>query len=97
MTSQWIQGLIIAAAVAWSLLHLLRKYFPRQIAHVRDRCGAVMRKPSQPRLLQRMGAWMQVREVNDEGCGSGCGGCSGCPSNPQPGKQEHALSFHRRS
>jgi hypothetical protein len=97
MMSQWTQGLIIAAAVMWSVLHLLRKYFPRQIGRVRMRCAAALQAPSQPRVVQGIGVWLQANDANDEDCSSGCGGCSGCASNPQTQKQEqHPLTFHRR-
>ncbi|HWT71794.1 MAG TPA: DUF6587 family protein [Oxalicibacterium sp.] len=96
---QWIQGLIIALAVAWSLLHLLRKYFPRQVGRVRARWAAALLTPSRPHMVRRIGAWLQQSHASDDGCGSGCGGCSGCESNPHkaPGKDEqHPLTFHRR-
>jgi len=97
---QWLQGLIIALAVAWSVLHLLRKYFPRQVGRVRARWAAELLKPSRPHAVRRIGAWMQQGSANDDdGCGSGCGGCAGCESNPQtaPRKDEqHPLRFHRR-
>jgi hypothetical protein len=96
MMSQWIQGLIIAVAVGWSVLHLLRKYFPRQIGRIRTRCAAVLRAPSQPRIVQRIGVWMRTREENEADCASGCGGCSGCASNPQSSEQQHRITFHRR-
>ncbi|HEX2604531.1 MAG TPA: DUF6587 family protein [Oxalicibacterium sp.] len=93
--SDWIQGLIIAAAVSWSLLHLLRKYFPQQVGRFRAKCVAALRAPSQPRIVQGIGGWMQTHEKSDGDCESGCGGCSGCASNPQP-KEQHPVTFHRR-
>ena len=99
MMSQWIQGLIIAAAVTWSALHLLRKYFPRQVGRVRARCAVALQAPSQPLIVRNIGAWMQSREESDDDCSSGCGGCSGCASNPQAAagkEQQHTLTFHRR-
>lgn len=99
MMSQWIQGLIIAAAVAWSSLHLLRKYFPRPIERVRVRAAATMLRPSRPQLVQSIGAWLQARGANGDECESSCGGCSGCASNPQSAtdkEPQHPLTFHRR-
>jgi hypothetical protein len=99
MMSQWVQCLIIALAVAWSVLHLLRKYFPRQVKRIRARWAASLNKPSSPALLRRIGAWLQADDALDDNCGSACGGCSGCESNPQttPRKDaQHPLTFHRR-
>jgi hypothetical protein len=99
MMPQWIQGSIIALAVMWSVLHLLRKYFPRQIKRLRAGCAATMIKSSQPLVVRRVGIWLQRSETNDDGCDSGCGGCSGCEANPKapPRKDEqHPLRFHRR-
>jgi hypothetical protein len=100
MMPQWIQGLIIAVAVAWSVLHLLRKYFPRQIKGIRTRLASTLDQPLYPPLLRRIGAWLQAGDTSDDSCGSGCSsGCSGCESNPQttPRRDEqHPLTFHRR-
>ncbi|HEV7856239.1 MAG TPA: DUF6587 family protein [Herminiimonas sp.] len=99
MMSQSIQGLIIAAAVMWSVLHVIRKYFPRQIRRMQAGLALKLGRASSP-LLRRMGVWLQPTATQDDGCGSGCGSCSGCESNPQSGKntrsrESQPLTFHR--
>jgi len=92
--SQWMQGAIIAAAVAWSVLHVVRKYFPRGMARMQTSLAETLRH-ARPAFVRRLGDRLQptTSSASDGGCGSGCTSCSTCDANPQ--KDVKPLEFHR--
>jgi hypothetical protein len=93
-TYEWVQGLIIGIIVAACVLHVARKMFSRTVNNAQLKLSMMLNQSSRPSIVRRIGAWLQPAMSSGGGCGSGCGSCGSCESNPQK-EEAKPLEFHR--
>lgn len=71
-----LQNLLVMVVVGWSLLVMLRRFFPALMTALQNRLAGFAARHGQPRLAR----WLYREPAPAGGCGSGCGGCEqACP------------------
>lgn len=73
----FLQWLVIALLLGWSLFTVLRRVFATPLRHAQERLAAQAGAHGWPRLAR----WLQPA-ASAGGCGSGCSTCGDCASAP---------------
>ena len=93
-----LQALILAAAGLACLWVVARKIAPAAMRHVQVTLARSLGQSTRARPLRAIGAWLQPREAQLGGCGSGggCSSCGGCSTAATPVEGARPLEFVRK-
>lgn len=75
-----VQDLLLALALAFSLLMAWRKLLPGSSRRILSALARRLGRPGRGTLRRRLGRWLQPAEASRGACGDGggCSSCSGC-------------------
>jgi hypothetical protein len=97
-TPALVQGVVIAAVVAWAIAFALRKLFPvtsrRSLAALAQRFD----RPASPGWLRAAARFIEPHASTGASCGDGCSSCGGCgTSEAKPVVEAIPLGFRPRA
>ena len=77
--SALLQGVLVAAVVAFALVSLLRQLWPRGAWQAQARLSYAFEREGRPAWLKRVGfALRPPMQATQAACGNGCSRCKAC-------------------
>ncbi len=76
----FVQTVIIAVIVAFSVAQLIRTLFPKTARAWSGQAAALLCREASPPMLRHVGVWLTPKDAaGGDGCGSGsCNSCKAC-------------------
>ena len=73
-----VQGIVIAAVVAWAIAFALRKLFPVTSRRSLAALAQWFDRPAAPGWLRAAARFIEPHASTGASCGDGCSSCGGC-------------------
>lgn len=97
-TAVLVQGIVIAAVVAWALAFAIRRLFPVTSRRALARITQTLDRPGIPHWLREVGRRIEPRASTGASCSDGCSTCGGCgTAQASPDVQALTLGFRTRT
>lgn len=96
-TPALVQGIVIAAVVAWSTAFALRKLFPVTSRRALAALARRLDRPASPTWLRTTARRLEPRASTGASCSDGCASCGGCGTpDVKPAVDPLPLAFRPR-